>query len=96
MDNFVSPRRSWKVFVIWRTRSINPKSCSNGFANPWTTPISPRRSSKQFFDSPKPSFMNPKPCPIGSINPRSSPKWFAKSRTSFVNPKTYLNEPIHS
>jgi hypothetical protein len=40
--------------------------------------------------------MNPKPCPIGSINPRSSPKWFAKSRTSFVNPKTYLNEPIHS
>jgi hypothetical protein len=40
--------------------------------------------------------MNPKPCPNGSINPRSSPKRFAKSRTSFVNPKTCLNGPIHS
>jgi hypothetical protein len=32
--------------------------------------------------------MNPKPCPNGSINPRSSPKRFAKSRTSFVNPRS--------
>jgi hypothetical protein len=40
--------------------------------------------------------MNPKPCPNGSMNPRRSPKRFAKSRTSFVNPKTCLIGPIHS
>jgi len=31
--------------------------------------------------------MNPKPCPNGSINPRSSPKRLAKSRTRLINPK---------
>jgi hypothetical protein len=56
----------------------------------------PKKIIKKHFDSPKPSFINPKPCPNGSINPRSSPKRFAKSRTSFVNPKTSLNGPIHS